>query len=402
MTGVNNNFYQTDISNLGAHKGWDVLDNEKVNKDLLQECLDPAKYGSLLEDVDAIVKSLHENYLRSVGEIRTADKWGTTHERVREAMEKTFKRPASNPNNNNNNAQTAPKDGSGAAANTVTREYFDEQMQLLELRFRQQQNLNVWKETIDSGSTRHRGQFANKAKKFYGREFNKTAYCMLTSLPGAVVGHLWPHAKIDDPRVKSLNIVRDNLEGPRNAIVVLKSIEEAFDRGRLCLVWHAFNKQFIVVILDPSLKNEFVADGLQFAAIEGSYLRHPAGKIPFLRVLGVHASESYSEALVNGWITQEEFDAFKDFRTLSPIEKQTVVVHQPLTERYPVFGNEYAINIRDEVVVLAAEQSEHKGKVVKYFPPTRYLIEYNPGDRLKVDVKHISKLPLLANEHMHS
>jgi len=287
----------------------------------------------------------------------------------------------------------APKGGDG---DTVSREYFDQQMQLLASQFQQQQNLNVWKETIDSGSTRHRGQFADKARKFYDREFHKTAYCMLTNLPGAVVGHLWPHSKIDDSRVKSLNILRENLEGPRNAIVVLQSIEEAFDRGRLCLVWHAFNKQFVVVILDPALKDEFVAEELKFAAIEGNYLRHPAGKIPFLRVLGVHASESYSEALVNGWITQMEFDIFKDFRALSPIEKQAVVVHQSLSERYPVFGNEYTIDSGDEVMVLAS-QKEYKAKVVKCISATSYLIEYGPNDRTEAFAKFISKLPLLHN-----
>jgi hypothetical protein len=58
-------------------------------------------------------------------------------------------------------------------------------------------------------------------------------------------------------------------------------------------------------------------DGKTFAELDGLYLRYPAGKEPFKRLLSFHAKCSFTHALRSTWITQETFDQFETFHSLS-------------------------------------------------------------------------------------
>jgi hypothetical protein len=111
----------------------------------------------------------------------------------------------------------------------------------------------------------------------------------------------------------------------KNLLLLFKPIEVAFDEGRICFLWDNSVNQFLMKVLDPSIKNKTVLDltlrqfpnysatnidpilNSTFAALEGTPL-NTRNVLPYKRCLAFHASRARFEAIhIQKWIKAEDF-----------------------------------------------------------------------------------------------
>ena len=121
--------------------------------------------------------------------------------------------------------------------------------------------------------------------------------------------HLVKHCK---PELMTLyDLPQDDIDSPRNGILILKELELAFDHKTVCFLRNPMTGALVLRVLDPSLVGKRIhpsstSEIRTFGDINGCVLQHPAGNLPFRRILSMHAKLSLSRALRSGWIQNEE------------------------------------------------------------------------------------------------
>jgi len=135
-----------------------------------------------------------------------------------------------------------------------------------------------------------------------------------------IASHIWKRST-NGAGLEEFNLKEDDINNPRNGMLLCKEIELAFDSKRLCFLVDRFHTGNLVLkVLDPLLANAatspLVIDGLsevRFFEIDGYLLQCPADKLPFRRILDFHAKLSYQKAIKRGWLEPSStFDTFFD------------------------------------------------------------------------------------------
>ena len=145
--------------------------------------------------------------------------------------------------------------------------------------------------------------------------------CMVTGQwhprKDVVAGHIWM-SKTRGKGLPKFGLSVNDLMSARNGFLVLKDIEDKFDRKQLCFLYSPLTNQgkFTVKILDPTIRNSIIKmshDSRTFQQIDGVELQHPHQKFPYRRLLGFHARCSYAKAREKGWISADSvFDEYFD------------------------------------------------------------------------------------------
>lgn len=97
----------------------------------------------------------------------------------------------------------------------------------------------------------------------------------------------------------------DNINDPRNVIMLCKGIEKAFEAGRIYFVQGDSDRDFLLKVWDPSVVDESIYVGAKktIGSLVDRRLLVPRNvEPPFKRVLSDHAQRSYNHALKKGWI----------------------------------------------------------------------------------------------------
>lgn len=142
--------------------------------------------------------------------------------------------------------------------------------------------------------------------------------------------HIWKSAT-RGRGLEMFNLSPDALNDYRNGLLIAAGIEEAFDSKRLCFVYDITTKRILVHVLDPALlvdpttlqgpaRDAVMASrhlNIPFREIHGRPLLHPPNKSPFHRILSFHAKCSFYQAKLSKWITDEQYDEFRDYWRLS-------------------------------------------------------------------------------------
>lgn len=92
----------------------------------------------------------------------------------------------------------------------------------------------------------------------------------------------------------------------RNTMPILKSVEDAYNQQRLCIVLNEQSYLYQIRILDPSLKQQTVYGFTTFEMLECRSFDLPVGRDgrrPFARCLSFHAQASHARAVRKGWLT---------------------------------------------------------------------------------------------------
>jgi hypothetical protein len=118
----------------------------------------------------------------------------------------------------------------------------------------------------------------------------------------------------------TVGLTRQNVNNPRNFLRLHHSIENAFDKKRLCFVCddsEGDEIQLAVIILDPSLLSEsFQVNNttMSFADLQNRPFAHrftPSQK-PYLRLISLHAVKSIEKGQLNNWIPAGDFPVQRD------------------------------------------------------------------------------------------
>ena len=150
----------------------------------------------------------------------------------------------------------------------------------------------------------------------------------------------------------------DDVEDPRNGLLLYKPLEWAFDTSRLAFTWDGATSRFVAHLLDGHLANvklvekakELLKDRYRrsedavelgemcFSDVDGLPLVLPLGFTPYRRCLCLHANLARQEALRNEWLSPGSFE-FEDFwssdgddKVLAWLKLQRVTLHEGAEE----------------------------------------------------------------------
>lgn len=95
-----------------------------------------------------------------------------------------------------------------------------------------------------------------------------------------------------------------DIDSPRNGFLMLKSIEESFDRKEVCFIYNPIDRSLRLKVLNPLLmgKKLHSTEPMTFANVDNAALMLPVDVFPFRRCLNMHAKFSFSRALLFKWI----------------------------------------------------------------------------------------------------
>ena len=102
------------------------------------------------------------------------------------------------------------------------------------------------------------------------------------------------------------------IDSPRNGILILKKIEESFDRLDVCFLYNGFDQKLRLKVLKPELLNcrifpSSTTELRTFRDIDGAELMQPdSDTCPYRRILSMHVKYAYARALSLGWICDSE------------------------------------------------------------------------------------------------
>ncbi len=102
------------------------------------------------------------------------------------------------------------------------------------------------------------------------------------------------------------------VDNARNGILMLDSIEKAFDHLDVCFLYNALTQALTLKVMNPAFLTKRILPNSTvelrtFANIDQSALQVViAGTMPFRRILSIHAKFAYSRALSMGWIANTE------------------------------------------------------------------------------------------------
>ena len=138
--------------------------------------------------------------------------------------------------------------------------------------------------------------------------------CMVTnkwfSADLVIASHIWM-TKTRGKGLSRFGLSVADLNNARNGLLMLKDIEDAFDKKQVCILYQPFGavatRVFLIKILDPSIMGNTITGTLEtFAMINMTQLSMPNNKFPYRRLLSFHARCSYKRARDMGWIEASE------------------------------------------------------------------------------------------------
>jgi hypothetical protein len=182
---------------------------------------------------------------------------------------------------------------------------------------RTSKELNCW--LTNCRTQQESTEFKHSVIAFYGREVSSigdrivTARCMVSNAV-APYGDLRPTHLVKHGRPYLMALYGLNpleIDNPRNGILMLDSIEKAFDHLDVCFLYNAMTQQLTLKVVHRALMTKSILPNSTlelrtFADIDGSVLQYRAGSLPYRRVLSVHAKFAFSRALSHGWIENTE------------------------------------------------------------------------------------------------
>lgn len=139
-----------------------------------------------------------------------------------------------------------------------------------------------------------------------------TARCMVPGKvvpyeerPAHLVKHRTPHLLV----MYGLNPLE--IDHPRNGILMLDSIEKAFNHLGVCFLDNAMDQELTLKVTNPNILTKQIlpistVELRTFADIDGSVLQYRTGCFPYRRVLSVDAKFAFSRAVSYGWIANTE------------------------------------------------------------------------------------------------
>jgi hypothetical protein len=134
-----------------------------------------------------------------------------------------------------------------------------------------------------------------------------------------IAEHIWKHS-MHGKGWHKFGLTRNDTSSPRNGILVLKAVEDAFTMKYLCFVYNPITTQFVIKVLNPEILDiviEHSKTRKRFRDVHNTILQHPEGRVPFRRLLSFHARCSYKFAAQKNWITVEEELSYQPYHDLS-------------------------------------------------------------------------------------
>jgi hypothetical protein len=196
-----------------------------------------------------------------------------------------------------------------ALATATTIEEIKTGLAVAEVR-RIRKELNCW--LTNCRTQQESTEFYGRAVTFIGDRI-VTARCMVSDAV-APYGDLRPPHLVKHSRSRLMllyGLDPQEIDNPRNGILMLDSIATAFDHLDVCFLYNALTQELTLKVLRPELMTKrilpnFALELRTFADIDGSALRHRAGHLPYRRVLSMHAKFAFSRALSHHWIENTE------------------------------------------------------------------------------------------------
>jgi hypothetical protein len=176
--------------------------------------------------------------------------------------------------------------------------------------------MDPWESKLSNANSRPEG-LRERVAEYYGHcERTKgggfLAKCCLTGIIGnrkvVTSAHLLPR-NAPGHFLQELDI--DNVDHFQNMVILCQNIEKTFDKKQLCFVLDEEDPLcFVLKIWDQGVKDKLVFEGDPEARTIGSYdgrkMRFKEDKVPFKRVLSLHAQCSYETAKKMNWINEDE------------------------------------------------------------------------------------------------
>lgn len=185
---------------------------------------------------------------------------------------------------------------------------------------------DIWTET-GPRDRKEQEKFKKELLKYYNRSniWGNKVQCMVTNewhkRSKVIGGHLWM-SKTRGKGLLKFGLGFSDLLSPRNGLLMLEPIEDAFDIKYLCFLYNPLggenSQNFVVKVLNPNIKDQVITGTTKrFRDIDGAILQHPKDCFPFRRILSFHAKCAYKLAKSRSWITNEVFESFGDYFDLS-------------------------------------------------------------------------------------
>jgi len=176
----------------------------------------------------------------------------------------------------------------------------------------------IWSDELESLGVTKKHKKVTEQKEFrdnlvvHYQDGKGDATCMLTGVSGSnkvKAAHIFPKSKLN--RASELfEFKKDEIQSPRNGLLLARRIERAFDKRFLTFVYHPFNHKYYCCVVNPYLASVPIALGASatFATLDGMELKIPSNK-PYHRLLRHHSLSSLTKALNRQWkVSQDNAD----------------------------------------------------------------------------------------------
>ena len=179
-------------------------------------------------------------------------------------------------------------------------------------------DLNPWANIASSRSSRLRKEFRSHVVEYYHGKPDAAAQCMVSGLQvtgdkGVIAAHIWPHHTYGSG-LERFGLGRAFVGDPRNGLLLMKTVEKAFDLLRAGFFFDG--RSFVFTVLDPALMSETVHGELKFSDLHEKPLQLPDNtehKFPCRRLLVWHFAQALEHTLKSKWQTKADAAKFVSF-----------------------------------------------------------------------------------------
>ena len=176
-------------------------------------------------------------------------------------------------------------------------------------------DLNPWANIASSRSSRLRKEFRSHVVEYYHGEPGAAAQCMVSGLQvtgdkGVIAAHIWPHHTYGSG-LERFGLERSFVGDPRNSLLLMKTVEKAFDLLRAGFFFDG--RSFVFTVLDPALMSETVHGELKFSDLHEKPLQlpdNPEHPFPCRRLLVWHFAQALEHTLKSKWQTKADVAKF--------------------------------------------------------------------------------------------
>ena len=168
--------------------------------------------------------------------------------------------------------------------------------------------LDPWKDML-SDASRERTKFRKSVLEYYCGDEEAEPCCMVSGLTGqgekgVTAAHIWPIVS-RGRGLERFGLTPQDVHNARNGLLLLRTVEKAFDAKRAGFFCGATSEP-VFVVLDPALMNETVIYTLKFRDLMNNGLKLPEhaqseSHYPRRRLLAWHFSRVLREAHRLGW-----------------------------------------------------------------------------------------------------